>query len=665
MSNLPERIGNYRLERRIGRGGMSQVWLARHQTLRTRQAAIKVLLSQDAEWIERFTREAEITSQLRHEHIVPIYDHGYQAPFYYTVMEYVDGGSLRDLLNQHGRLPLELAAHIFFCTAAALDYAHAHGVIHRDVSTGNILVDHTGKRVFLADFGIARESGISPLTTVNKVMGTRGFLSPEHASSATAVTHLSDIYSLGVVLYVMLTGDLPWPYPPGLGEDGGPFAPPLSLRDRGVTGVPAELDTIIRTMLALDPSKRYPSAQAAADALRQALSRHTSTTQVVTGAPASAAAPAPMSEEPHPVEQALMPDLLKAPMQEALARMNELNDPREIARLLNEWSSARPWLRRPAMGRLAAIRQIGHRNIYWYTLRVLYESREPAQNAEEPDYQMMESKLEREPGRWEVPLPSQQEFKDNPGGVVRIPGSMRVVLCDDCKGIGRTICPRCNGNRRVPAPAEPTPPSDPKLSSPATTASTLSAQIAARPRLIPCPDCQGSGGLHCKRCDGTSRLVVHKTIRWRRQAATMTRHDDLPTVDEQWLQQRCKKRKIYCEQAKGGLRPEWRLVPGIQTMIEEAERRLDANTRIVLSEVAIHFIPITEIVFDLNEWTVTRSVGSKGKSREPTLYRWYIYGFEKALPDDWRFVNWDRIVALGTTGVSLALIVALILILAL
>lgn len=668
MSNLPEQIGNYRLERQIGRGGVSQVWLARHRTLRTRQAAIKVLLSQDPEWVERFTREAEITSQLRHEHIVPIYDHGYQSPFYYTVMEYVEGGSLRDLLNQRGRLPLELAAHIFFCTAAALDYAHAHGVVHRDISTGNILVDHTGKRVFLADFGIARESGKSALTTVNKVMGTRGFLSPEHASSATAVTHLSDIYSLGVVLYVMLTGDLPWPYKPGLGDDGGPFAPPMSLRDRGVTDVPAAIDAIIRTMLALDPSKRYPSAQAAADALKQALSRHTSTTQVMTSAPASTpSAPASPPEEPHPVEKALSPDLLKAPLQEALTRINELNDLREIARLLNEWSSARPWLRRPALGRLAAIRQIGHRNVYWYTLRVLYETREPAQNAEEPDYQMSESKLEREPGRWEVPLPAPHGFESDPGGVVRIPGSMRVVLCDDCKGIGRTICPRCNGSRRVPASADSGLPGDPMPGAPATVAASASAsvQVAAPPRLIPCPDCQGSGGLHCKRCDGTSRLIVHKTIRWHRRAVTMTEHDDLPKVDEQWLQQRCKKRTIYCEQAQGGFRSEWRLVPGIQMMIGEAEKRLDANTRVVLSEVTVHFIPVTEIVFDLNERTVAGGVGGGEPSREPPLHRWYICGFEKLLPDDRRFLNWDRLVALGAIGVSIVATVALILILVL
>lgn len=682
MSTFPDWIGNYRLERQIGKGGMSQVWLARHRTLRDRQVAIKILLSQDTEWIDRFTREAEITSQLRHEHIVSIYDHGYQAPFHYTVMEYVEGGSLRDLLNQRGRLPLDLAAHIFCCAATALDYAHAHGVIHRDISTGNILVESAGKRVLLSDFGIARASGKSHMTTINKVMGTPGFLSPEHAASATAVTHLSDIYSLGVVLFVMLAGALPWTYTPGLGEGGGPFAPPMPLRDRGVTGVPAEIDDIIRTMLALEPAKRYPSAQAAADALTQVLHRHSSTTQVAAGAPPATAAVAPSPPAvPHAVEKVLAADLIKAPMQEALVRAKELSDPRVLAGLLNEWSRARPLgLRRPSLGRLAAIRQTTHRNIYWYTLSVLYETREPPQTEEEPDYHYRkDDKLERELDRWEVALPAPKGFENEAGGVVRIPGSTRVVSCSTCKGIGRTICPRCNGRRRIAAPSPPTATTEapgaaqstvaanshrtrisPTTStgSPGATQSAVATQppIAATPTLIPCPDCQGAGGIHCTRCDGVSRLITHKTFHWLRRTTRLTTHDDLPGIDEEWLKHNCRRHEVYREKAGGDFRPEWRLVPGVDSLIKQAEERLNPDTRIILSELVIKFIPITEIVFDLDEWTKPKQSGQK---REPVLYRWYIYGFEKILPNDRRFLNWDRIAALTATGLTIVLAIAL------
>jgi len=653
MSNVPEWIGNYHLERQLGKGGMSQVWLARHRTLRDRSVAVKLLLSQDAEWIERFAREAEITSQLRHEHIVPIYDHGYQPPYHYTVMEYVAGGSLRDLLEQRGRLPLDHAVRIFRCAAAALDYAHAHGIVHRDVSTGNILVDSTGERVLLADFGIAREAGKVPMTTVNKVMGTPGFLSPEHAASATAVTHLSDIYSLGVVLFVMLAGTLPWPYTPGLGEGGGPFAPPMLLRDRGVSGVPPDVDDVIRTMLALAPPKRYSSAKAAVEALDRALRRHNSTTQIATVVPAGAipSPPAP-PEEPHPVEQVLAADLIKAPMQEAHLRASELDDPRQVADLLNRWSRERPLqLRRPALGRQAAIRRIVHRNVYHYALRVLYETRESAQTVEEPDYKVLASKLERELDRWEVVLPAPKGFENEAGGVARVPGSTRVVKCDACNGIGRTICPRCQGRQRVTAPQDATPKPD------RTAAAAVAGGITAAPvpALVPCPECNGVGGLHCKRCDGVSRLILHKTVRWSRRASIYTGEDDLPRVDEQWLRKTCRAREVYCEQAHGGFRTEWQLVPRLQELIREAEGRLTPDSRVVLSEVAISFIPVTEIVFDLEEPATTGA----GKGKGPALYRWHIYGFERRLPNDWRFLNWDRAIAL--VSIALALTLALLL----
>src|SRR6266540_6152204 len=285
MSNVPQRIGNYQLERQIGRGGMSEVWLGRHRSLDNRLVAVKLLLPQDTEWIARFAREAAITSRLRHEHIIQIFDHGHQPPYHYTIMEYVVGGALRNLIRPRQPLPLDLTLRIVHAAGAALDYAHAHGVIHRDVSPGNILIEQENGRVLLTDFGIARESGRVGMTTISKVMGTPGYLSPEHASSATSVTHLSDIYGLGVVLYEMLSGALPWEHNPGMPDSsGGPFTAPLPLKSRGVHGLPPDVDRVLQTMLANDPAKRYPSARAAIAELDQVLDRHTGPTQVI-GAP--------------------------------------------------------------------------------------------------------------------------------------------------------------------------------------------------------------------------------------------------------------------------------------------------------------------------------------------------------------------------------------------
>jgi hypothetical protein len=184
-------------------------------------------------------------------------------------------------------------------------------------------------------------------------------------------------------------------------------------------------------------------------------------------------------------------------------------------------------------------------------------------------------------------------------------------------------------------------------------------EVAAAPTLIPCPDCQGAGGIHCTRCDGVSRLIIHKTFHWLRRADLLTAHDDLPGIDEAWLQRNCRKREVYREQANEGFRPEWRLVAEVDRLIKQAEERLNPDTRIILSELTISFIPVTEIVFDLDEWTKPKQRGRTAQKREPVLYRWYIYGFERLLPDDRRFLNWDRIAALTATGLTIVLAVAL------
>jgi eukaryotic-like serine/threonine-protein kinase len=703
MANIPQQIGNYKIERQIGKGGMSQVWLARHRTLEDRLVAVKLLIAQDQEWEERFGREANITSRLRHECIVQIYDHGYHPPYHYTVMEYVPGGALRDLLRDRRPLPLDTALHVLRRAGAALDYAHAHGVTHRDVSPGNILIEQSSGRVLLTDFGIARETGKAGMTTINKVMGTPGYLSPEHASSATAVTHLSDIYSLGVVLFEMLSGTLPWDHTPGvLDPSGGPFAPPLPLRSRGVEGLPYEVDRILQTMLALDPAKRYPSAQAAIEDLDRVLRRHTMTTTIIpSGAEAGKASagrpplaapapplPPPVPVEPHPVEKALGLDLLKAPMQEARRLADQLADPQEIAALLDQWSRE-GLFRRKLLGRQARLRRVQSQNVYFYTLRVLYETREPERLVEEPDRKATPIPREKVQDRWTLELPAPKGFVDEPGGTVRLPGSTRVLTCGPCQGVGQTTCARCKGAGRVVVARSPSPQAAQGAAPGGGVAQAVTATAARGAKapveaaagataLVPCPECQGTGGLKCQQCDGVGRLVQHKTTQWRRRPVALETNDDLPRVDEQWLHKVCQARDVYRERHTGGFRPEWSLVPGLAEVVKEAEKRLDADTKVAMSELSITFIPVTEIVFDLGDVRQkpppAQPAAGKGKGApkapakpavEAGLYRWHIYGFERRLPKDWRFLNWDRVTTmiLVAVAVVLALLLAMALLL--
>jgi serine/threonine protein kinase len=673
MTHLPPEIGNYRLERPIGRGATSEVWLARHSLLGDRQVALKLLIVHDAESVRRFQREAQLAGRLRHPNIVQLYDYGtirsgHSHVTHYSVIEYIDGGSLRQLLEKQHQLPLNEAATIFRQIAAALDYAHGHGIVHRDVSPGNVLIEQESGRALLCDFGIARDPARS-ITVTTSIMGTPGYWAPEQAQSAKLVTHLSDIYSLGALLYTMLTGQLPWDDPPGPPENQ--FSPPIPLKERGLDNLPDDVDRILRTLLAVDPAKRYPSATAAALELEQVVNRHQMPTQIVGETPRAVGFHFESSGiEANEVEKILGPDLIRAPIERAHERAAALRDPATVAALLDSWSSAdRLRLRLPLLGRMARLHKASSRNIYFFRLCVLYERRTPPETSYEPDRKEEVFPLVRELDRWDVVLSPADKFVDEAGGRVVIPGSMRVVSCTSCKGNGSTVCPRCNGKQRiyVTRPAPELAPTTPKPVTPARSAavagsssvastaartspapsSASTAAPAAAKVLVPCPDCNGRGGITCTRCQGVGRLVERKTFRWSRQQAELSDNDDLPRVDEDWLSRTCEAAQIYQERHRAGLRPDWSLVPTLSILVDSARQRLDADTRIVLSEVTVSFIPITEIVFDLGHVNEKRSDGG--------LYRLAIYGFENLIPPDWRLFDWERVISICLVGFLLIL----------
>jgi serine/threonine-protein kinase len=203
----------YQVEGEIGRGGMSVVYRARDVRL-NRPVAIKVLppeLAYDSAIRLRFTREAQTSAQLSHPHIVPIYDVGERSGVAYFVMAHVTGGNLATLLGRAPRPPIEDARRVIREIADALEYAHERGVVHRDIKPDNILLDGDGGRAMVTDFGIARaiEAG-SRLTVTGIAVGTPAYMSPEQAMGEREVDGRSDIYSLGVVAYQMLTGRLPF-----------------------------------------------------------------------------------------------------------------------------------------------------------------------------------------------------------------------------------------------------------------------------------------------------------------------------------------------------------------------------------------------------------------------------------------------------------------------
>jgi serine/threonine protein kinase len=213
-SLIGQTIGKYKISDRLGQGGMAEVYKAHHPKL-NRTVTIKVLhsyLAEGEDFLARFEREARAVASLRHPHIVQIYDFDVQGELYYMVMEYIDGGNLQEKLLQLANtgefLPIEQVLSIMKQIASALDYAHKLGIIHRDIKPSNILLDSSGG-AYLADFGIARMMSSTQFTSTGSLIGTPTYMSPEQGRG-DELTPVSDIYSLGVILYEMLTGKVPF-----------------------------------------------------------------------------------------------------------------------------------------------------------------------------------------------------------------------------------------------------------------------------------------------------------------------------------------------------------------------------------------------------------------------------------------------------------------------
>ncbi len=251
----------YEIQRPIAQGGMAEVFLA-HDRLLDRPVALKALFpeyAREPSFVERFRREAQSAAGLSHPNIVAIYDWGQEAGTYFIVMEIVQGRSLRDLIRADGPLDPNQAAEICAEIASALGYAHRSGIVHRDVKPGNVLITPTGT-VKVTDFGIARAGTSDALTQTGSVMGTATYFSPEQAQGHP-VDGRSDVYSLGVVLYEMLTG-----VPPFTGDTPVAVAykhvreapvPP----SRRNPDVPADLEQVILTAMQKDPDLRYQTAE--------------------------------------------------------------------------------------------------------------------------------------------------------------------------------------------------------------------------------------------------------------------------------------------------------------------------------------------------------------------------------------------------------------------
>jgi eukaryotic-like serine/threonine-protein kinase len=312
--------GRYRIVRKLGAGGMANVYLAEDQEL-GRRVAIKILDDRhaaDEQFVERFRREAKNAAGLSQPNIVSIYDRGEAEGTYYIAMEYLDGRSLKELIVSRGPAPISIAIDYARQILAALRFAHRNGIVHRDIKPHNVLVD-ADARVKVTDFGIAR-AGASQMTEAGSIIGTAQYLSPEQARG-TQVDQTSDLYSLGIVLYELLTGTVPFtgdtPVEIAMKHLSATPEPPSAKR----VDVPHSLDMVVLRALAKDPADRYHNAEEmdadlerVARGLNVAPETEEAATTVLRGVDLASAAPTTIARAPTAVTQLRRQPVVPAPV---------------------------------------------------------------------------------------------------------------------------------------------------------------------------------------------------------------------------------------------------------------------------------------------------------------------------------------------------------------
>jgi tRNA A-37 threonylcarbamoyl transferase component Bud32 len=302
-------FAGYHIEALIGRGGMGAVYRARQVRL-GRNVALKVLipdLAEDATFRERFIRESQMAAGFEHPNVIPIYDADEEDGVLYIAMRYVEGSDLKSVLERKGALSPERTLSIIEQTASALDAAHTRGLVHRDVKPANILIADPGDRVYLTDFGVAKQTTSSGLTKTGWFLGTVNYAAPEQIEGKQ-VSPATDVYALGCVVYECLTGSAPFVKDSDVAVIHAHLLEPPPALSGIRPDLPAALDNVVSTALAKAPQLRYATCAALVGALRDALVRAAPTrTEPAAGVPETRAA------EPAETAPTLPPAMEAAP----------------------------------------------------------------------------------------------------------------------------------------------------------------------------------------------------------------------------------------------------------------------------------------------------------------------------------------------------------------
>lgn len=612
-------LRNYKLLERLSQEELATVYRAAHLTL-DRPVHIHLLRRHD--WISasRFQLAARLAARLSHPNLVAVIDAGHDDKYGdYLVTPQLDARPLSAILAEGALTPLQ-AVRVAVQVAAALDYLHSQDVFHRDVQPANILVG-AESLAYLANLSLAASPDTPDFSSIDEADYLTPYSAPEQRLTRGEAGAALDVYSLGAVVYHMLSGEVP-PAPDAPGEaDAQRSHPSLAGRDPAL----AAADRVVRRMLAPAPNTRYASAGAAAAALRQALRGQIDQ------------ASADMEESrweasaewlENPVETALGSTLnegFKDYLTRTRKRADELHRRDVIRRILNRWSRD-GFFRRRALGQLIAPEQIVSYNVYFYELRTLYELRTPPEPRNRPFKPEDRNSNQLPADVWDAPVPEVGPFDAVTPTEVPLPSSTRILSCPECAGATIVRCNECKGTGTVEKVR--------KVSNPDNT--TVDETLTT-----PCPACRGYGKQQCAKCQATGNLVEEQVFTWSRRARLFENTDDIDDLPQLAIKRRLE--PVFA----GPINPfegRWHSVAPLAELLRTAIAEADPDARLNAAELKIQGATITEMDFLLDE--------------KPQ--RLYLVGFDNELIGDWSLLNPERLlVAALVAALALITLVAL------
>jgi serine/threonine protein kinase len=599
-------LRNYRLHERVGQEELATVYRASHLTL-DRPVQVHILRRHDWISVSRFQLAGRLAARLSHPNLLPVIDAGHDEKYGdYLVTPQIDARPMAAILAE-GPMEAMLTVRVIAQVAAALDHLHAAQIFHRDVQPANILIGAQGV-AYLSNLSLAASPDTPDLSNIDEADYLTPYSAPEQRLARGEAGAALDVYSLGAVAYHMLSGEVP-PAP------GGEL-PSLAARDPSL----AAADRVVRRMVAPQPGARYPTAAAAAAALRQALrGQIDQATEDMEESRWEASA----EWLENPLETALASRLDEA-FKEFLARSRKRADDLHrrdvIRRQLSRWSRD-GFFRRRALGQLIQPEQIVSYNVYFYELRTLYETRGSPQPRTRPQKPDDRGSAQLIPDVWSVELPAAGPFEVVKAQELSLPNSIRVLTCPDCSGASTIACKECQGKGTIEKVR--------KVSNPDN-------KITNETLTVPCPTCQGYGKRKCTTCDGTGNIVEEQVFTYARRAKEWQNTDDIDDLPQLAIKKRLE--PVF----SAPITPyegRWHSVAPLAELLRASIAEAGDDTRLIAAELKIQGATITEMDFLLDE--------------KPQ--RLYFVGFDNELIGDWSLINPERI-ALAAVAAALLLL---------